>query len=459
VFRESREIQRSLSELPCSLQEMMSPQLTRKFADLITKYDSTVRKLNLRFWKKAKHDSLCLAMFRSVLTPYIYEYDNKIISDNFTEDLVIRTLVRVPALRTLRLPYVYARHRYKPALQAGMIHHLKHLQEFTYERYCTDEVIEQLAMNCSHLKKVSLYRSPGVTNAAVPRLLQLRELQFLDLVDTRIDTKHYGLLLSQLPQIKNMEFHYNDENIFDYIAVKNLDSISHVTICLSHWYCELTDLQLNKLKVDLLGLAALTELRTLRISWLHDDTLNLKAVLTGTGAKLTDLSLESCRNVNLQDIVTLCPSLKILAVVNSSCLPLNPDAPLDPRLPHFRNLISLSIIRVDGGETMLNSIRYYVSLKRFLFSDVDIFTVEFMREVLNSGVFANLEVFEILQNEPGALPMEAVELLIERCSHLKIIRGLGTCKQIKSSFILELKYRLLVRNLDLEMKDSPSTTL
>jgi hypothetical protein len=454
-----------LSDLPSSLREMMSPQLTRKFANLIRNFNSKVRKLNLSFWNEVEHYNLCVAMFCSVLTPYVYQYNEEFFSDRFTWILVVLTLDIVPGLRALyyktgqdtfsRIQRIYS------TQLARMIHHLRHLQEFSHHFHCTDEVIEQLALNCSHLKEVSLYGSGGVTNAAVPHLLQLKELQFLQLNKTKISIGQYGLLLSQLPQIKNINFSREYENLFYYITVKKLDSISHVKgnvpnmNMLTQRCRNITNLNFHPLQVDLSSLAALIALRTLNITNVDYAIYNLNAVLTSIGPRLTRVSLNWIENVNLQDIVTLCPSLKSITFRKCSILPLKTDAPLDPQLPHFKNLISLSIIDVRGGETMVNALRYYVSLKRIHLHDIRIFTDGFMREVLDSGAFANLEEFAIREYCTRALTMEAFELLIERCSHLKIIRGLETCRQIRASSIQELKHRLLLRNLDLEIKEVP----
>jgi hypothetical protein len=103
VLRECHQMQRSLSDLEHSIIEMMSPQLTRKFADLITKYDSTFCKLNLL--NEEEHNKLCIAMFRSVLSPYVYQYNDEIIDERLTQNLVFQTLDSVPGLRTLCLYY------------------------------------------------------------------------------------------------------------------------------------------------------------------------------------------------------------------------------------------------------------------------------------------------------------------------------------------------------------------
>jgi hypothetical protein len=57
---------------------------------------------------------------------------------------------------------------------------------------------------------------------------------------------------------------------------------------------------------------------------------------------------------------------------------------------------------------------------------MNIFTVEFMRELVRSGTFADLEEFDIIESIPGVLTMKAVKLLIQNCPHLKIIKGLET---------------------------------
>jgi hypothetical protein len=74
-----------------------------------------------------------------------------------------------------------------------------------------------------------------------------------------------------------------------------------------------------------------------------------------------------------------------------------------------------------------------------------------MREVVKSGTLAQLEEFRVKQYGPGGLTMEALEMLIEYCSYFKSIKYLSTCRSLNRDFLQELKLRLLVRNLDLEV--------
>jgi hypothetical protein len=103
VEAECREIKRSLSDLPHSLLEIISPQLTRKFTYIIAPFNRKMRSLEI------EHNRLCTAMFRSVLTPYLYEYHDGTMEFYLTENLVAQTLDSVPGLRTLRLETLESR--------------------------------------------------------------------------------------------------------------------------------------------------------------------------------------------------------------------------------------------------------------------------------------------------------------------------------------------------------------
>jgi hypothetical protein len=348
----------------------MSPQLTRKFAEMIGEYDFKYPNSDHTFDNEEKHKNVCIAMFRSVLTPYVYKYDDEIVSRPFTRNILVQNLDRVPGLRTL---YLTSRSREDdPAQLARMICHLRHLQEFTYRYNCTDEVIEQLGLHCTHLKKVFLFGSSLVTNASVQHLLKLRKLQFLNMDETLIDDEHYGLLLTELPQIKDISFRISShEDILNHVAEKDLHKISHVrgtlwnlsTLTHRCRYIANFFIQVIGTPLDLSSLLALTTSRTLKIAGINV-TYNLNAVLTGIGPRLTQLSLIEFVRVNLQDIVTLCPTLAYLSLWDCEYLPLDPKTPLVPQLPHFRNLISLRISKLDEVETIYNYHRHYSSLKK-----------------------------------------------------------------------------------------------
>jgi hypothetical protein len=448
------QIETILSELPYGIIEIISPQLLRKFTDMICDYNKRTSHSKHRGWNKKDHKAVCKAMFCSVLTPCVYNYDDEITSEAFPRALVIETLECVPGLRRLHLPHTYQGDRLAPL--EGMICHLRHLQIFTYESHCTDKVVEQLALHCTHLVKVSLRCSSRVTNSSVQYLLQLRKLEFLNLSGTSIDEEHYRLLFSELPQIKNIEYEIL-YNILHIVAEKNVHKISHVRGRLSDISkitekCRsVTHLNIKYCRTDLSGLKALTTLRTLQISSGDWANFKLRSALIGIGPRLKDLDLDRMERVNIQHIITLCPSLVSLSLRSCNLLPLDPNTQVDPQLPHFRSLTYLKLHETLERSSSSIYLQHYVSLKTVILDRGNIFTVSFMKEVARSGTLAKLEDICIKEFWPGALTIEALELLIEHCSHLKSIKGLESCHQIPVNSIGELKRLLLEQNFDLEI--------
>jgi hypothetical protein len=407
-----------------------------------------------RYWiRKNGHNNLCIAMFESVLTSYIYKHDDKTVKLEFGENLVLQTLHSVPGLRTLRLT------RRASLAVDKMLPNLRNLQVFSYQYNCSDEVIESLAFHCQNLKQLDLYRSTWITNVSVQHLLLLKKLVILDLAETQIDNNHYSLLLSELP-IKSIRFSQPHEKILDHLADVKLHNISHVSgfvedISLLAEKCpNIThmDLDLTTNSHDLSCLAALTTLRVLRIVGGDYATSNLNAVLTGTGLTLADLTLELMVNVNLHDIVTLCQSLSSLSLLECILLPLDPNTPPDPQLPHFRNLTFLHIEQNFYQDLNYNYIQHYMSLKTIRFWSINVFTVDFMEELARSGALANLEEFCVSEFLPGALTMQALLPLMKNCPHLKTIEGLRYCPLLSENFIQEFKRWILAHNLDLQIK-------
>lgn len=76
------------------------------------------------------------------------------------------------------------------SLLARHSHNLKRLQFFTYAFHCTDEVVEQLGLHCTDLKKIHLSK--------------LKKLNYINISNTGISCKSYQLLLSELQNVVNI---------------------------------------------------------------------------------------------------------------------------------------------------------------------------------------------------------------------------------------------------------------
>jgi hypothetical protein len=154
-------------------------------------------------------------------------------------------------------------------------------------------------------------------------------------------------------------------------------------------------------------------------------------------------------SLNLQDIITLCNSLKSLSLVRCSISPPNANTPLNPQLPHFRNLVYLRIDKAYEEEADFSFIRYYVSLEEIHLENVNIFTEEFMREVLRQGTLANLKECYIDESFGGVLTFQVLQLLIEHCSHLKHFGYTELLPNLNVANVLNLQRELLEQNFDI----------
>jgi hypothetical protein len=126
-----------------------------------------------------------------------------------------------------------------------------------------------------------------------------------------------GLLLSDLPSVRNFVTMSPKCDVFDHISKEKLYTITQYTgyirnINILTQKCpNITKAVVYSLNQDLTNLRALTRLVNLQIINVNYETCNLNAVLSDVGNRLSDLCLPAVKNINISDIVKLCSSLKI----------------------------------------------------------------------------------------------------------------------------------------------------
>jgi hypothetical protein len=437
ILNECRELEEEMSSLSPPILRLLSTQLANKFAkEICTIYD---RRISFCYDELV---SLCCVVFRSVLTRFVIKIDIEITYSRIGQILLIESLDCVPGLLELRLGAT----SFGDSPQVtSEIHHVKYLQIFQQHYYCTDEIVLQLRLHCPHLTELDITYSSDVTNASVEYLMHLRKLKYLHLRGTEIDFEHYGLLLSEFPDIANIEQWAGKGDILRLIPAERFDKITHVMghfrdIDTLRLKCpNTTNITLRKYFSDLSGLAAFLALHVLEISSLDYDTCNLNAVLRGIGHRLTSLKMESVASVNIPSIISLCISLETFSLSKCSLSPLMADPPFDPKMPHFRNLFHLQISSFFEGPTNFSFIRYYESLKTICITYLNIFTVEFVREILALGTFTQLKVLILRESFPGSLTMEGLQLLLQHCPHLKRI-SLGSNSLLRPSDLAKLNF-------------------
>jgi len=152
VTKECKTLNEHLVLLPTSILNGLIPPLVPDFLNKISSYNKTFR-VSKRILKNAEqiHEAVCTEMLKSVLGPFTRRYSTGVMS-SFEQRLIIRTFNSTPNLTNL--VFGTAPETDNSALLAIDIDHLKLLGSFHYNYRCTDQLVQQLALHCSKLRKI-----------------------------------------------------------------------------------------------------------------------------------------------------------------------------------------------------------------------------------------------------------------------------------------------------------------
>ena len=204
VTNKCKTLNEHLTSLPKPILDYLIPPLIADFVNKISSYHKTFLGLKrIRKHAETKHEAICTGMLNCLLGPFTRQYNTGIMS-SFEQRLIIQTFPSTPNLKIL--VFGTAPEIDNSALLANNICHLKHLESFQYNYRCTDQVIQQLALHCSTLRKIDVSNSRAVTDVSVQHLLKLKNLSHLDLTGTSVTERKYGLLNSGLPNITNINY-------------------------------------------------------------------------------------------------------------------------------------------------------------------------------------------------------------------------------------------------------------
>jgi hypothetical protein len=456
-LKECRAVGKELSANPPEVLKMLCRPLVMEFLELMAFHNRELFMYYDSFEFVLKYRYHLAGAYLSVFGRFIECLDIILVPEIIDELMVVQNLDRVRGLLELRVSDSIIRDQW--TFVAAAIHHGNRLQIFKYRKYCTDNAIHKLRLHCPRLTEVDVCYSLRVTNASAPDIIDLKELKWLNLGETKIDDKNYGFIISKLPNIANIMFRSTKSSVLLHTPLKTLDTITHINAysenmkILPQMCPNTTNITIHPVTRDLSPLTAFKSLHTLKIHGIHFASYNLRAVLSGIGQRLHDLSFICCRDLNMQDIVTLCPSLVNLSLI--MCTYLRFNTPIDPQLPHFKNLINLTINSkvLHDRRFDYRYIRHHVSVETLHLKCVLMFTDEFVNEIVRLGTFKHLALFDIQEYSTGALSMEAIQLLIQHCPRLKRIEGLSSCPQLTGLHIEELKRQILQQNFDLEIVD------
>jgi hypothetical protein len=454
VLEECRTVGEVLSTNPPGVLKLLCRPLVTEFFKLMALHNRESYKLRDFALILHRHVSKITIAYLSVLGRFIERLDAALMPNSMDELTVLENLDRVPGLLELTLSNLSLTNQWNFVHTA--IHHVKRLQVFKYRNYCNDEVIHQLRLHCPRLTEVDVSESREVTNASALDIIELKELKWLNLNRTRIDDENYGFIISKLPKIANIRFWLNESIVLFHTGLRTIDTITHINGCIQNMDAvsqtcpNTTNITIRPVFPDLSLFTAFEALRALNLRNLSYGASNLNTVFSGIGHRLQDLTLSNCSDVNLQDIVILCPSLVNLSVKFCSILELNTQ--LDPELPHFRNLINLKL-KIRPGIITMGYICHYVNVEELHLEEAHIAIDQFVTEIVSLGTFKQLALLHIEEYWSADSNMGALQLLIQHCPRLKRIEGLSRCPQLTGALIEEFKRQILQQNLDLEIVD------
>jgi hypothetical protein len=306
------------------------------------------------------------------------------------------------------------------------------------------------------LTQLDVSFSYGVTNASVQPLRAARKLKFLNLDRTGID-EHYGLLLSELPNVANITIRRKKSSILLHIPVERLDTITQVKAYIQDISPETVvrrDRSISNIDLIMVGVSGLSAFSALRVLEIHGPVYtssDIKTILQGVGHRLTDLKLCYCWCGDIQDIIILCPSLTDLSLITCLFFYSHSHTQLDPQLPHFRNLINLKLCDIHSYPNELFLLTYYVSVKTVdLALEADFGRL--VREILNLGTYKQLELLRVEETTPRSINRKALQLLIGHCPLLKRIELVGTADASEQYDLEQLKRQILLQNFNFKLK-------
>jgi hypothetical protein len=203
------------------------------------------------------------------------------------------------------------------------------LEVFCYTWFCTNKILDAIGKNCLNLKVLEISGSKKVTNKSVSSILQLRNLEHLELFNTRIHRKGITKLLEGLNSRIVTSFTCNSVNKSQLKLMTNkMPKLRHVKF--QSKKCETMTLKQFS-QIESLGLCRVNlkkiDMNTTHI-WPHSfNYLNILSLtkmkfssvftlLLEVGSKITELMLHEVKYISAIAIAETCPALKILKIID-----------------------------------------------------------------------------------------------------------------------------------------------
>jgi hypothetical protein len=399
----------------------------KNIVKLIEKYDTSIDHLIDRSLDGNAQKSVCRCMLETVLHPGITDWDIGQATSEFITELMIMSFSSLPDIQRLTMSEQTT--TACKWLLLNNIHKLKNLQEFHFEFGCFTELLTELGKHCTRLKKLFINSSKNVDDSSLIDLMKLEEMVILDVSETAITPKGYGMILSHLKHLENIKWSGLIDDVLTNIAKERLSAVTTMDGTLRNIgividKCPLIKkLCVVKAENDMAAIQYLVAMAELTIVSCDASTINLAAMLQGISTGLTFLDVGNVTNMNIEHVIKHASLLEKLTV---TCCKFNQSSGslFDSKLPHFRSLEFLELTANQWYGDFHSYLKCYVHLKVFIAINTPELDDTAVETVVKSKGFQELEEFSAV--DCGPLGKTAAYFLIKLCGKLTRIRGVRT---------------------------------
>jgi hypothetical protein len=354
----------------------------------------------------------------------------KDIQSRFVQELLSQSLQTNPNIIRLILPPAHDS-KISGSVSSNL-QKLTVLQEFVFEFHCTTDIVIELGKHCKLLKMLDVTSSVLVTDECVEHLLKLQRLTKLRVAGTRITDTGYALLLSSLPQIRNINWYGLADSILQNITKECLPlvdefcgDVSDVSL-LTKFCPRIRHLSISLNNENSCDLIQLTDVVWLQITHCYYNINYLGILIENMGTRLTKLDLTGVNNVNISRILS-CSVLKILIIRYCEAIPSN-NLNFTQELPHFKSVKELILLNNKGFKSFYKYLHHYVNLKTFHAERIEYVEDVSVSAILSAGGFKRLST--IILDFCGHLSLQTAMLLIEECDTLSVLGNLESWSHV-----------------------------
>jgi hypothetical protein len=327
---------------------------------------------------------------------------------------------------------------------------LNNLVIFSMRCHCTDEILIMMAC-CTRLRYLDVMSSVKVTDSCVSSVLHLDNLKVVNMNCTSLTSVGYTRLLAGLPHLGKLVWLDVNGKALGSMTTTPLSLLSYEAnrVAFDHLTtmvrtCPyLSQISLHRVEADLSVLGALKHLKDIKIAHCSAVSSNLKGLLEAVGYNITSLELLMMKDVDLLMIGSLCINLEKMGLVCNFKASEQPY--LTARTPLFKKLEDLRFESKYCECLFFNC----TNIRKLEIFNCQNFNDHVMAALLTKNPLKQLEVLSVAHC--GLLTINSVDLLLQSCDNLRVLKGLDSWGGVTKSQVMELCAEMRQRNMDIEI--------